>query len=443
MFTVNNLCSTVTAEGIFPILKNDTYFKSRCGKITESALIFCTMLSFRYYYYKDKDEEEGSNPFQQISSHLVIKMLGRDSYRGIMKRLEELHIIETDHKYMAGVKSKSYRLNDSFTGQRLIARKLKYEASIQRMERLNEHFMLKGLKNYPYLLQQYESLKRIHIDSIGAMAWIEENKDKVVDGEKLINNIDYYYRSVRKIENGYTLKIAVSQANMRLHSSMTNFPRLLRPFLGLVNKETGELRRNKCTIDCKNSQPLIISVLMERAGVMPDADYKKYCFDGAIYDVIAAELQEPKQWCKDRFMDCLLFTPENSDKTRTMKKTTGMNTHKRKFTRYFSARFPIVYEWLLETKRNLKLSSAADTKNKHNVGGSVLAYQVQKIEASLWIHSLLKEVPADLIYCSIHDSIMMFSPTDEQVHFVLEKLHELGKDLYGLEKLPLKIEYEF
>ena len=62
------------------------------------------------------------------------------------------------------------------------------------------------------------------------------------------------------------------------------------------------------------------------------------------------------------------------------------------------------------------------------------------MESELWIHRLLKELPSDLIYVTIHDSVMLFNPTNEQVKFVEDKIKEIGRELYKIE-IPLSTEW--
>ncbi len=62
------------------------------------------------------------------------------------------------------------------------------------------------------------------------------------------------------------------------------------------------------------------------------------------------------------------------------------------------------------------------------------------MESELWIHRLLKELPSDLIYVTIHDSVMLFNPTNEQVKFVEDKVKEIGRELYNIE-IPLSTEW--
>jgi hypothetical protein len=295
------------------------------------------------------------------------------------------------------------------------------------MKSLNEFFIQKKLTNYSYLLPQFHNMQQIHIDYDSAITFINENKHE-------IKNIDHYYRQVYKVNSGMVNKIGVSESNRRVHSSLTSFPKKLRPFLCLVNEETGEMNFRKVTIDGKNTQPLLMCVSMIQNGVAPDEDFKRLCENGTLYDTMADELSEKRNWVKENLMCSILFTPNNSEYTHVKEMHSKNNLAKKKMSVYFKNRFPITYEWLKTTKKTLKGNS------KRNVGGSRLACEIQKMEAELWIHQLLKWVGHDMVYITVHDSIIIFDYKEEQVHDIVAKIKEIGKELYGIE-IPLSIEY--
>lgn len=443
MFKVNNISATITPEGIYPILKNDAYF-GKHRKITENTLLFLTILTLRLNDKKDKFLNERSDGFQEISTTLIIKLLSRDNYLTILNRLTELKIIAIDPKYLVNQLCKSYRITDKFALDKLVARKIKYPYVKKRLDIMNDYFSKKCLEKYPYLTNQYQNLQKIHIEYNEVMNWIEINKDvfNLDDVENAIGRTANYRMQAFKVSQGYIRKISVSDTNHRLHSSMTGFPKMLRPFLGIMNEHTNEILYDKVIIDGCNTQPLLVCLRMESVGVIPDKDFKDWCLDGTIYYHICNELKENKSWVKTRFMDTLLFTLSNGSYALGMKNPKGSNLDKQKFTRYFKKRFPIVYNWLLKTKKELKdAASAIVTKKKsHNMGGRELALIIQRMEADMWIHALLPELPNDLIYVTIHDAVMLFSPTEVQVKAVELKIKEIGFRMYGIE-IPLKTEY--
>ncbi len=360
MLRINDNYATVTPYGILPILEMDEFFNNKMPKIAENALVFCTMLYLHYYYFKDKNGEnknDKKNPYQRIGTDIVIKILARDYYKEILQRLEELGIIEINNAYLAGIFSKSYRLNERFLKQKPIARNLRSKDVIRKFENLNQYFESRYQKGYDYLNPQSENMKLIHIDEVAAIEWIEENKDKLdANNGIIIKDIQHYYRQVFKVSSGFTRKISVSPTNKRVHSSFTSFPKYLRQFLCLIEEETGELNFNKCIIDGKNSQPFFICMKMKEEGIEPDKDFLEFTLNGSLYDNMAFELNESRKWVKEFMMKAILFTQRNSERSQNLKNPTGENIPKQKLSLHFKNRFPQVYNWLLNKKTKLKHS---------------------------------------------------------------------------------------
>lgn len=445
MLSINGSATTLTPEGIYPLLKSDEFFEQRGDKIIENVLVFLTILSLRLADRKDKGWSDEDGDYQEISTSLIIKVLARDNYKVILQRLEELNIIQVNRSYSTGQYCKGYRLSARYANRKLIARHIEYASVRNKIDALHEHFASKSLAKYPYLRQHYSNLQKIHIDYEGAMNWIEQNKDAVdAYGEKIIGNVENYKRQVLKIHHGFTRRMSVSESNHRMHSVMTSFPKHLRPFLGILDDEAEDIRFDKIVLDGCNTQPLLCCLKMQEEGTAPDTEFFDRCLDGTIYNLIASELGETKKFVKTRFMDTLLFTRGNGEFTLTMKNPNELNKDKQKFTRYFKQRFPKIFYWLLKEKRRLKESSTTDltmNKNKRNAGGRSLSLVIQKMESDMWIHQLLKEkeFQNDLMYCTIHDAVMLFAPTDEQVKQIECKIKEVGLKMYGVD-IPIKAE---
>ncbi|MGA2297012.1 MAG: hypothetical protein ABSG15_05635 [FCB group bacterium] len=303
MYKVNNNYGTLTPESILLSLANDEFFKNKNLKITENALVFCTMLYLHYYYFKDKNgnnEHDEKNQFQRIGTDLIIKILTRDYYKDILQRLVELDIIEVNNSYLSSKFSKGYRLHDRFLKEKPVARQIRYDSVKKKFESLNKYFESRYSDEYCFIKQQSENLKLIHIDLERAIGWIEKNKDKFDEnGDEVIKNIPHYYRQIFKVSSGFTRKILVSPTNKRVHSLLTSFPRNLRQFLCLIDEETGELNFRKCIIDGKNTQPLLICTKMKQEGIEPDRHFLDFCLTGTLYDYMAKELNESRKWVKD------------------------------------------------------------------------------------------------------------------------------------------------
>jgi hypothetical protein len=228
----------------------------------------------------------------------------------------------------------------------------------------------------------------------------------------------------------------ISKNNRRLNSPFVTLPKNLRQFLYLLNEESGQMIFNKIEIDGSNTQPILLCVKMEKDGFEIDNDFMSLCLDGKIYDSIAEEMGETRDWVKERFMDTLLYTKANSEYLLSIKNPNKKNVDRIKFINYFKDRFTLFYNRVKNEKK--RKSGDKTGTNKNNPGGSKLAIEIQRMEADLWIHSLLKEIPEKVICITIHDSIMIFNPSNEIVEFVKAKIIELGKKMYRVE-LPLKI----
>lgn len=54
------------------------------------------------------------------------------------------------------------------------------------------------------------------------------------------------------------------------------------------------------------------------------------------------------------------------------------------------------------------------------------------MESEIWIHTLLKELPESLFYATIHDPIMIFDPSIDDVIKTRNKILEVGYRLHGI-----------
>lgn len=443
MFAVNNVSATLTPEGVLKALQNDPYFSSKNRKIIENTLVFITILTLHTYYHKKLWENDPNerNPYQGISSELLTRIFTRDMYNEILERLVALGIVEINHSYLVANFTKSYRLTETYYNQPFVARRIQYSTVKTKTNKLREHVIHRKLEKYPYLIQQFRNLQLVHINEIEATKFIEANKDQVNEfGEAVIEDSENYLMQIQKVHYVAMCNFAVSESNDRLHSLITSFPRKLRPFLGLVVESTGEIITKKCAIDQANTQPLLLALTMENENITPDADFKRFCMNGTLYDVMANELQESRRWVKEYMMSAILYTPSNSEYTHSRKNLNEVNSAKKKISLYFKKRFPLVYNYLKNKKEELKQSDIV-SKNIHNKGGSLLACEIQALEAKFWIHTLLAEIPNDIIYVTIHDSIVLFNPTESQIDTVVGIIKEQSWKMFGFE-IPLKLEYD-
>jgi hypothetical protein len=424
MFRINECSSTLTPEGILPILLSDDMFATSIVRL-ENTLLFLTVLFLRVFdfkkNYKTTDEV-------RINSDLLIHIMGRDYYKDIIHKLVELEIIECRNSYVTGLLPKSYKLKEVFLDQKPVARRITKDKVKNKFPKIENYFRkkLQQQEENSFLMRQFENLKYIHIDYNSA---IEKTYELDLTDEQRIS----YINRINNIAFGFTKQISVSETNGRLFSAFTNLPKALRPYLYIQDENTGELIFDKVEIDGKNTQPVLLCIKMRNEGLEPDKDFYELCFNGNLYDQMATELNRERSWIKERMMDTILFTNQNSMSTHDMLNPNDKHKQQQEFSKYFMNRFPGVFKWLLSKKKKLAIDSDGETINRFNRGGSLLAIEIQKMESDLWIKHLLKEIPDGVIYFTIHDSIVLFNPDDEVVSLIEHKFKEICKRLYGVE----------
>jgi hypothetical protein len=426
MFRINDLCATLTPEGVLPFLLSSSQFKLKTK--LESTLLFITLVYLKMYY-KTSDQED--NQFQPISSNILMNILTTKAYKKIILELESLGIIESNRGYNKALNSIGYRLTEKYASQNAIARTIRTKTVQIKFYRLQKYYLNNLVLNFPYLKQQIENFKYIYIDKQSADLWIEKN---ILDNEERKR---YYKLSVDKIYYNYSNLLVVSNTNDRAFSAFTSLPKDLRKFLYVINENTGEMIFEKIEIDGKNTQPLLISAKMLNDDNICDTDFKELTLNGTLYDKMAEELNESRTWIKDRMMDTLLFTKNNSRFSLFIKEPNAENAAKQKFASYFTNRFAVADKWLFEKKKEYEELKIG--KNKRNSGGSKLAIEIQKMESNLWIHNFLKQIPNGIIYFTIHDSIMLFRPDNETINYLQTKLKMLAKELYNIDNMPLSV----
>lgn len=428
MFKINNCISTLTPEGILPILLSEEMFSKSIVRL-ENTLLFLTVLFLRIFDFK---KNQIATDYIHINSDLLIHILGRDYYKSVIKKLIELDIIECNNSYYTGVSPKSYRLKDVFINQKPVARRITKTKVKNKFPKIENYFGRKIQNNNDkcYLAKQIENLKYIHIDSEGAL---NKTYELNLSNEQRVS----YIQRINKIAYGFTKQISISDTNGRLFTAFTNLPKDLRPYLYVQDENTGEMIFNKVEIDGKNTQPVLLCIKMINEGIEPDKDFYELCFNGKLYDQMAIELNRERTWVKERIMDTILYTNQNSITTHKMVNPNEKKKQQKEFSIYFMNRFPVVFNWLLNKKKDLAKNGDGKTINRFNRGGSLLAIEIQKMESDLWIQNLLKEIPDGIIHFTIHDSIVIFNPDDEVVSFIENKFKDISKRLYGVE-MPIR-----
>ncbi len=176
----------------------------------------------------------------------------------------------------------------------------------------------------------------------------------------------------------------------RLHTPISNLPALLRPYLGFGGGSAGPL----VEIDATNSQAVFLSHLADRElNTAESHEFAAICAEGRFYEetfraVYGRDLTpglERDMW-KEQVMKCWLFATYGCQ----IESMEGVAIGKR---------WPQIHEWI--------------AKRKWSHGTAYLPCEMQRLEANLWIDSLvpmleLRQIPA----FTIHDCVMV-APADE------------------------------
>jgi hypothetical protein len=173
-------------------------------------------------------------------------------YNNCLSYLIENAIIETDNQYIAGSKSKGYRLAREYAEQEYQADNItKFSLIKKSREDREREIALK--RNYGHLTKWFDN--GLQIDYDGAVSTLKVLLEK--DQEEGISNALERYQlrllSVEKLQKGI-FSLNVDDTDRRFHSNITNLKSELRNHLTYNGQQL-------CSIDIKNSQPFLSTIL--------------------------------------------------------------------------------------------------------------------------------------------------------------------------------------
>ena len=199
--------------------------------------------------------------FKRLNRKLLVKYVPERHLTPMLRKVEKLGVIEVDHYFEKGVRSKGFRLTPAYyasrgvvCGNRQLARKIQErkderEARILPVhERLRAHF------------------RRLKFDRSRAEEIIATQRPQA----RSRHTNDEYRTLLRevcaRVERAVHGNLVVDRFG-RVHSVVTNLPKILRPCLSVGGKQLVGL-------DIKNSQPLIVGMLAQRFSESRDARYR-------------------------------------------------------------------------------------------------------------------------------------------------------------------------
>lgn len=242
---------------------NSTVMKSK--RLDRSKLLW-VLSQIDRFETEHQDEE-----YAPIAAKYWLKRLGKQ-YALYLRFLEQAHVIEVDHHYTNGYDEKRGRERDSKTkGYRITGR---YHSL------LKEHAITvdfpKSEKAFLKFTETDAFFEDLVFDHVGARKYVEslfrnsvtidENGEEVIS-RKQYRIISHMTRTLKKFENK-DFRVKRDLTSFRASSVITQMNSALRPFIYWKAKTL-------YSIDLKNSQPLLLSLLLQAVsgnGCITDSD---------------------------------------------------------------------------------------------------------------------------------------------------------------------------
>jgi hypothetical protein len=447
-----------------------TCYRSDKNRRLKDGMAYITSLLMPGVHKKKQEEFEKSG-FINLNAEILKHVIG-DDYNVAIKMLQEADIITTDNRYMAGMKSRGYRLLQPATATQQYT--LTDKGINKRLVAFNKKKVAeqkKSRKNITHLTNWFSN-DFIAIDMDATHDYIEgrrqlmfnQLKNKEFKSKKKKQEAEY--RMAAKYLNQKHCVKAINSSNYqiirdlagRLHTPITALKSELRSFLTLCGYTLG-------SVDIKSSQPYLFQLLLnpnywKTTNKLPITLYKS---NPTLYKVLRQEniinstitlldssksdtdkgLQENQfkniDWTADFYTDLgnrvnginLVNSVKSHFLPRKMAKRCMMlllyDTYQNKQPRYYKA-FKELFP--LETKLMDTIKLA---------GSSVFPMILQNVEAEIVLERATKNLAAtypDLPLLTIHDSIL--APVSA-IPIVKEELHRVLLNIIGTEP-GLKVE---
>jgi hypothetical protein len=373
----------------------------------------------KYHYFIHKIYEErilnklndNRNGYVSIYSKAMEQVINTRQYSKVLRFLIENHIIETDDLYSNGgeyeqyeKKCKWYRLTDRYASSTARQMMIDDTAFEKKITYIQQQQINNIMKNNPLAQYINFNLNELRIDSEGAFVMIGDMLSS--DNDFTIEQYNIYNHVIHKILNkDFFLTI---DDNGRIHNNLTNLPRILRKYLYI------DPRKELVNLDIRNSQPLIMAVLIREAYKnkelpMDCQNYIYLCEQGIFYDKMMDLLDIPncpihrenirkdfKQDCFGRIFYC---------------RTNENYTYKE--SKAFKKEFPNVYDVIVAEKKG----------NYKKIANKMQQYEAQIMIKGVMGH--LQSLHSDFFALCIHDSILTTKSNSDYVKQLI--LDNFGK----------------
>lgn len=353
----------------------------------DNLIVICDMIT-RISIYRGKSKDKSgnkiySNEFTEIPKTYFRNVINNFSDLGIaFKYLKENNIVITDgtYHYLTNYKKCiGYKFNDELISV-VCATSISNNSLIKRIKNTNKKMNINNaIKDYrKYFLSNFR------LRTKDALEWIKKELELSTHGIKegspkwieCINRYNYSCMAVHMVDDG-DLFFKRNSTNGRIDTNLTNLRSELRQFIDIDNL---------VQIDIKNSQPLLLSTLLdpllcrENKFLEEMESFIDKCFGGNLYDHVFQLFYKKTTKVLTRkeiknIMFAILYSKPGSY---------------RKEKAIFGEIFPNILEWIEKRKG----------KNHQK-----FAINLQKIESSMCIDTILPRLHSKGIMCfTVHDS---------------------------------------
>lgn len=358
------------------------------GLLTKSNLYFVSII------YLSKTDKE----YTPMNSQLMIEYMG-NTYAKQIGNMIQMGIVECDNHYEIGSKSKGYKITPQYST------KFTYRVQVNNIDDealytaiINSFITTQRFRDQ-HLKWMKECIQTVKFNQDAAYKWAEENiKDpkKYSAAIQAIDNVSFIDEN-RHYSHRFCKR---SHVNHRVDTNLTNMNKGLIQFLE---------DDNWVQIDTANSQPLLFTILLSKHFDNKDV---KFALDlaknGVIYEYFAEKLGLKREQVKKRFMS-LMF---NKGKTDNL------------LINYVREHLIGLYDAIKHFKSDEHTLLKKCKINGHKAPNKRTAIAMQRMEASIWIDGICKDVFEQIQgvkFYTKHDSILIHKDNLSKVIEIIEQ----------------------
>jgi hypothetical protein len=305
--------------------------------------------------------------FVQISRTQLIKWFSAKKYKQIIDFLLSEHIIETDNRYIVGLRCKSYRLTAKYAFADWSGYSINNKREESKIMNIEEETVE---QTDPYILGMTELNKNVGIysDLFNWYEWETNHKQKK-ESEPLEEKMMHIVIAMNAINAG-VLSYTKGSNGGRIFSTFTSLPK--EADMLLYDKRTD---KRLVQLDCSCFHPYLLSNEYPN----PTSNvllFQQHCLDGSLYDRIVADTNVKREQVKKSVLIGVLYGQEYPHRTSKVKK-------------YFIITYPDVYHYI----------------NQYN--SSQLAITLQSAESNIFIGVSKQLLSENILHITKHDAIFV------------------------------------